>query len=79
MDKYWPDPPTGCDTPELALNRQRLVERFNAVAGPRTPQELEFQAAFVLGEVSYDDAVSFVRFAGYVVWVGGRSKDYSTS
>jgi hypothetical protein len=79
MDQYWPDPLTGSDTPELARERQKLVDRFNAVVGVRTPQELAFQAAFVLGEVSYDDAVSFVRFAGYMVSAGSRSKAYPRS
>lgn len=79
MDQYWPSSPTSSDTPELALNRQKLVDRFNVVVGPRTPQELEFQATFVLGNVSYDDAVSFVRFAEYVIWAGRRWKTYPTS
>jgi hypothetical protein len=67
MQSYWPHPTTEPDTPLLTANRQRLVDLFNAVAGGRTPDELVFQAAFVAGTVSYDDAVSFVRFAEYTV------------
>jgi hypothetical protein len=54
-------------TPELAIDRRRLVEQFNRAVGPPAPNEVTFQEAFVADKVTYDEAVSYVRFAEHMI------------
>jgi hypothetical protein len=55
------------NSPELAASRRELVERFNRVVGTPGPNEIAFQEAFVAEKVTHDEAVSFVRYAEYMI------------
>jgi len=67
MKLYWPDAGDNLEAPELVANRKVLVERFNEIVAARGPDDFVFQVAFIAGKVPYDEAVSFIRFATFMV------------
>lgn len=57
----------GSHSPELAVNRRRLIERYNQIVGQPRTGEILFQEAFIAGRVAHDDAVSFIRLAEHMI------------
>lgn len=66
MRRYWPEVETE-DTDELHRNRQNLVAVFNQIVGQPSSEGLASQTAFINRTISYDEAVSYVRYAEYMV------------
>lgn len=67
MRLYWPEPGGNPEKPKLVANRKALVEHFNKIMGVRHAEDFFFQAAFIAGKVPYNEAVSFVRFASFMI------------
>jgi hypothetical protein len=66
MRSYWPDESTP-DTIEMHLSRRNLVSLFNQTVGQPGSEALEMQEAFICGKMTYEEAISFVRYAEYMV------------
>lgn len=72
MRNFWPMTQDELDTPELMVNREELVDRFNNVVGMLGREEKAFQESFIVGKVSYDEAVSYVRFCQHMIAAGAN-------
>jgi hypothetical protein len=67
MELYWPEPGGNIEAPELVANRKALVEQLNEIVGKRRPDDFVFQVAFIAGKVPYNEALSFIRFACFMI------------
>lgn len=56
MGNYWNEDESS--SPELSINRRRLVEQNNRVVGKPEPNEVAFQDALIAQKMAYDEAVS---------------------
>ncbi|WP_312184134.1 hypothetical protein [Massilia timonae] len=65
MATYWTE--DGSTWPVITANLQRLVEQFNRTVGTLGVEEMKFQADFIANAVSYDEAVSYIRFVEYML------------
>jgi len=76
MRTIWPDPNAAPDAPELIVNRQALVAEFNDIVGVPGADAQAWQSAFVAGQVSYEEAAAYVRYARYMIasWEVGSNQ-----
>lgn len=51
----------------LLLDRQNLIDQFNAAIGAPGQVVQEMQQDFVRGKMPYDEMVSYVRFCEYMI------------
>ena len=65
MGNYWNEDES--PSPELTVNRLRLVELFNRVVGKPGLNEVAFQDAFIAEKVAYDESVSYVRYVEHII------------
>lgn len=55
------------DPAVLTANRQHLVDQFNKVVGKPGAVIEAMQRDFILGNMPYDEMVSYVRFCEYMI------------
>lgn len=67
MRLYWPVPEATLDAYEQHLNRNNLVSVFNDAVGRPSPEAEAQQDAFIAGMCTFDEAVSYVRYAEYMI------------
>ncbi len=55
------------DNTVLTEDRQYLVDRFNAIVGPPGPVIEAMQKDFIVGNMPFDEMVSYIRFCEYMI------------
>lgn len=69
MQQYWPIDENAEDTAELYRQRLNLVAVFNTVVGEPSSEGKLLQSRFIAGTLTYDEALSYVRYARYMIKV----------